>query len=156
MIYILYVASSIKTRRIYNMHRLLTIISIITMCMMRSIMKSISRFNISSIIMTSNINMRVHRTCKIIVGIIRCICKLYLGVIVVVLWCNALVLHGLELDHLAEFSNSKRNTLQNYKRDQKGQNQMWSAFCAKCNGNDELKKIDQWGVGLGQEDLATK
>jgi hypothetical protein len=31
-----------------------------------------------------------------------------------------LVLHDLELDRLAEFSNNKRNTLQNFKRDDKG------------------------------------
>jgi hypothetical protein len=81
----LYVASSIKNRRIYNMHRLLTMISIIIMCMMRSIIKSISRCNISNIIIASNTNMRAYITCKMTIRIIRCICKLYLGVIVVVL-----------------------------------------------------------------------
>ena len=74
----------------------------------------------STIIVTSNINMEIHTTCKIIIRIIRYIYKLYLGVIVVVLWCHTLVLHDLELDRLAEFSNSKRNTLQNSKRDHKG------------------------------------
>jgi hypothetical protein len=45
---------------------------------------------------------------------------LYLEVIVVVLWWTTLVLHDLELDRLAEFSNVKRNTLQNCKQDHKG------------------------------------
>ena len=116
----LYVASTIKTQRIYNSHRLLTIIFIIMMCMMRRIIQSISRCNISSIITANYTNMRAQRTCKIAIGIIRCICKLYLRVIVVVLGCNTSVLHDLELDRLAEFSNSKRNTLQNCKRDHKG------------------------------------
>jgi hypothetical protein len=33
---------------------------------------------------------------------------------------------------------------------------MRSAFWARCNGNVELNKIDQRGIGLGQRDLATK
>ena len=40
--------------------------------------------NSSSFDATSNINMRVHKTCKITIRIIRWICKLYLRVIVVV------------------------------------------------------------------------
>ena len=45
---------------------------------------------------------------------------MYLGVIVVALWCHTLVLHDLELDRLAEFFNKQRNLLQNRKRDHKG------------------------------------
>jgi hypothetical protein len=33
---------------------------------------------------------------------------------------------------------------------------MQSAIWARCNGNGELKKIDQRGKGLGQRDSATK
>jgi hypothetical protein len=64
--------------------------------------------------------MRAYITCKMTIRIIRCICKLYLGVIVVVLWWTTLVLYDLELNCLAEFFNIKRNTLQNCKQDPRG------------------------------------
>jgi hypothetical protein len=67
-----------------------------------------------------------------------------------------LVLHDLELDRLAEFSNKQHNTLQNSKRDYKGSKPDAIGLLARCNGNGELKKIDQRGVGLGQQESATK
>ena len=109
-IYMLYVARRIKAQWIFSKHRLLIIIFI----------KSISRCNISRIIIASNTNMRVHITCKIIIKFFRFVCKLYLRVIVVVLWWIALVLYGFALGRLAEIFDKQHNTLQNSKRDHKG------------------------------------
>lgn len=69
--------------------------------------------------MTSNTNIKIHSTCKIIIRIIRYIYKLYLylGLIIVVLWCNTLVLH--EHDRLAKILSDRRNALQNHKQDHK-------------------------------------
>jgi hypothetical protein len=71
---VLYVASSIKTQRIYSRQWLLTMMSMIYV-METIISISINRWNISITIITSNINIRIYCTYKIIIRIIRCICN---------------------------------------------------------------------------------
>jgi hypothetical protein len=53
--------------------------------------------NISIIIITSNVNMRIHGTCKIIIKIIRCICMMYLRRGAMISQCSALHLCSAEV-----------------------------------------------------------
>ena len=64
------------------------------------------------------------------------------------LWCNTLVLHDLEIDHLADFI-AKHCTIAS--AIPRGQNHMRWAFWARCNGNGKHEEIDRWRTGLGQE-----
>jgi hypothetical protein len=117
----LYVTSSIKTQRIRSWPWLLNMISRIMMCMMKiSSNLSINQCNISLIVMPSKHQHENPWTCKITTRIMWCICKLYLGIVVVVLQYNTLVLHVLELDCIAKLFNDKTNKLQNRKQGHKG------------------------------------
>ena len=96
--FMLYIARNVKIQSIHIRHQLLHIIFRIIIRTIESIIWIMtSRCNMSTITMSSNINMRIHGFRKIIIWHMWHICELYLGLVLAIMWCSVTITLHLKL-----------------------------------------------------------